>query len=352
MCWDCVDASTLQKLRENLCVGITLKGIGELRPVDKERILWTIITGVLPNHCLSGTTASFSPSMEQKTDVSSEALTGNEAHGATEPLSGRATEDNNSRSGTPGNGNEDEQSHDLDFEDRGESLSYGLRSGTTRNGAQGTYSSTSSSATTFVRRKGSQSVSSTEFSGTWRNTEEFSTALKPLDCNASKTLSPQQIQDEDVHAQATVVQGEPVASPSYASGTSFNSDMSAVKIRNQNSNNIDTGRATSTDPNAPRAGPHRQNSTTFQENLPGRVTQLPPKLSLPSFCSQYGLSDNLTIKLNGMRMPGPHALRHIDNQTLLSGGKWSLEMGELAELRDAEERWKESFSLGSGLPQE
>ncbi|KAK1226840.1 hypothetical protein PQX77_010144 [Marasmius sp. AFHP31] len=66
-------------------------------------------------------------------------------------------------------------------------------------------------------------------------------------------------------------------------------------------------------------------------------SEIPPKLSLDDFCEQYQLSANLKEKLNGMRIPGPHVLRLIKQDTLES----NLEIGEFAELRDAEERWRE-----------
>jgi len=63
-----------------------------------------------------------------------------------------------------------------------------------------------------------------------------------------------------------------------------------------------------------------------------------PKLELVEFCEYYGISAALKLKLEAICVDGPHALCWISNEALRTEGK--LAIGELATLRDAEQRWK------------
>ncbi|KAG1846151.1 hypothetical protein C8R48DRAFT_677938 [Suillus tomentosus] len=63
---------------------------------------------------------------------------------------------------------------------------------------------------------------------------------------------------------------------------------------------------------------------------------LRPKLSLLDFCNRFKLSRWLCEKLDNIDVTGPHCLRFLQNADLLGAG---LSLGELADIRDAEERW-------------
>lgn len=63
-----------------------------------------------------------------------------------------------------------------------------------------------------------------------------------------------------------------------------------------------------------------------------------PKISLVDFCLRYDLSHDVQLKLTTIKVTGPHALRYIDDATLREEGQ--LELGELADIRDAQERWQ------------
>lgn len=62
-----------------------------------------------------------------------------------------------------------------------------------------------------------------------------------------------------------------------------------------------------------------------------------PRVSLGDFCANYGLSDDIKDKLSTQRITGPHALFFITDTDLR--GTVGLTIGELADLRDAEEQW-------------
>jgi hypothetical protein len=62
-----------------------------------------------------------------------------------------------------------------------------------------------------------------------------------------------------------------------------------------------------------------------------------PRMALAQFCQLYELSASLQQKLEAVDVTGPHTLRLIDNAALTELAKLSI--GELAALRDAEERW-------------
>ncbi|KAG2063165.1 hypothetical protein BDR04DRAFT_1038966, partial [Suillus decipiens] len=87
----------------------------------------------------------------------------------------------------------------------------------------------------------------------------------------------------------------------------------------------------------------RQNpDTTAIQSVqqPPRPAQLPPRLSLEAFCDYYDLPCSVYNKLDGRQIMGPHLLRLISNDQLRT--ECALSIGELAAIRDAEERWKES----------
>jgi hypothetical protein len=63
----------------------------------------------------------------------------------------------------------------------------------------------------------------------------------------------------------------------------------------------------------------------------------PPKISVHVFCARFDLSPAIEAKLGGINVTGPHLLRLIDDTALQTEG--GLDLGELAGVRDAEERW-------------
>ncbi|TDL21574.1 hypothetical protein BD410DRAFT_297014 [Rickenella mellea] len=65
---------------------------------------------------------------------------------------------------------------------------------------------------------------------------------------------------------------------------------------------------------------------------------MPPKLSLAEFCSAYKLSESIETVLSSHRITGPHALRFVTDSFLLQ--EMHLMMGELADIRCAEESWQ------------
>ncbi|KAK7036566.1 hypothetical protein VNI00_011499 [Paramarasmius palmivorus] len=64
----------------------------------------------------------------------------------------------------------------------------------------------------------------------------------------------------------------------------------------------------------------------------------PPKLVLADFCQKYEVPRNLQEKLEELQIEGAHGLRFISDTIFLSS---KLSVGELALLRDAQERWME-----------
>jgi hypothetical protein len=63
----------------------------------------------------------------------------------------------------------------------------------------------------------------------------------------------------------------------------------------------------------------------------------PPKMTMDDFCWKFELSANIKEKLFRINITGPHLLRLIDNLALRTEA--GLDLGELAGVRDAEERW-------------
>jgi hypothetical protein len=65
-------------------------------------------------------------------------------------------------------------------------------------------------------------------------------------------------------------------------------------------------------------------------------------MRLQDFCMCFELSDTIQQKLDGMKITGPHGLRFVTDLDLRDVGK--LDVGELGDVRDAQERW----ALGLG----
>ncbi|KAF9233112.1 hypothetical protein BU15DRAFT_66876 [Melanogaster broomeanus] len=65
--------------------------------------------------------------------------------------------------------------------------------------------------------------------------------------------------------------------------------------------------------------------------------ELVPKMTLEAFCDRYDLSIFILQKLDVMKVTGPHGLRFISNEQLFDIGQ--LDVGEVADVRDAHERW-------------
>ncbi|KIJ15656.1 hypothetical protein PAXINDRAFT_133790 [Paxillus involutus ATCC 200175] len=80
-----------------------------------------------------------------------------------------------------------------------------------------------------------------------------------------------------------------------------------------------------------------------QRQLTKLSPALVPKMDLYTFCGHFNLSFTILQKLRSMKITGPHGLRFVSNTDLRESGK--LDIGELADVRDAEERW----SLGQGV---
>lgn len=68
------------------------------------------------------------------------------------------------------------------------------------------------------------------------------------------------------------------------------------------------------------------------------------RISLEVFCTRYDISDSLQEKLFRMGVQGPHGLRFLKDDDLRMEGQ--LLLGELGELRDAEERWRDGDRNG------
>jgi hypothetical protein len=66
-------------------------------------------------------------------------------------------------------------------------------------------------------------------------------------------------------------------------------------------------------------------------------------MTLFIFCECFDLSDFILQKHNVLKITRPHGLRFITNQQLIEMGQ--LDIGELADVHDAQERW----ALGMGL---
>jgi len=60
-------------------------------------------------------------------------------------------------------------------------------------------------------------------------------------------------------------------------------------------------------------------------------------MTLADFCEKFDLSVFILQKLDVLHVTGPHALRFISNQQLVEVG--GMDIGELADVRDAQERW-------------
>jgi hypothetical protein len=74
---------------------------------------------------------------------------------------------------------------------------------------------------------------------------------------------------------------------------------------------------------------------------PIRAAQV-PKMTLIAFCERFDISDFVLQKLDVLKITGPHGLRFVTDEQLVHAGQ--LDIGELADVRDAQERW----TLGQG----
>lgn len=71
----------------------------------------------------------------------------------------------------------------------------------------------------------------------------------------------------------------------------------------------------------------------------------PPPMSLVDFCQRYDLADSIKSKLDIIHIAGPHVLRLVtDSDLRVSGG---LDVGEVASLRDAQQRWIHALTLAA-----
>ncbi|EIM79739.1 uncharacterized protein STEHIDRAFT_163296, partial [Stereum hirsutum FP-91666 SS1] len=69
--------------------------------------------------------------------------------------------------------------------------------------------------------------------------------------------------------------------------------------------------------------------------------RLPPRLGLADFGTQYTISAETITQLRLMKVVGPHVLRLLSKEDLLAEG---LSRGQVAEVRDAEERWMKDIA--------
>ncbi|KAF9230467.1 hypothetical protein BU15DRAFT_57209, partial [Melanogaster broomeanus] len=67
--------------------------------------------------------------------------------------------------------------------------------------------------------------------------------------------------------------------------------------------------------------------------------ELVPKMTLDTFCDRYDLSIFILQKLDVMKVTGPHGLCFISNEQLFDIGQLDVGASEVADVRDAHERW-------------
>jgi hypothetical protein len=80
-----------------------------------------------------------------------------------------------------------------------------------------------------------------------------------------------------------------------------------------------------------------------QLNVPRSIcAALVPKMKLEDFCDWFDLLVIILQKLNILKVTGPHALHFVSDAQLVGIG--GMDIGELADVRDAQERW----TLGKG----
>lgn len=63
-----------------------------------------------------------------------------------------------------------------------------------------------------------------------------------------------------------------------------------------------------------------------------------PEITLETFCERYSLSVFILQKLDVLKITGPHGLHFVEDDALVEKG--NLDIGELADVRDAQERWR------------
>jgi hypothetical protein len=90
-------------------------------------------------------------------------------------------------------------------------------------------------------------------------------------------------------------------------------------------------------PPLPNNVPQNRSDPQAPPQTPSRSTTR-PKILLADFCARYDLSPTIEQKLVLIKIAGPHALRYINNTSLREEA--GLELGELADVRDAQERWQ------------
>jgi hypothetical protein len=77
--------------------------------------------------------------------------------------------------------------------------------------------------------------------------------------------------------------------------------------------------------------------------LPRPLRLPPPKMSTADFCAQFDLSPEIRDKLGSINIAGPHLLRLVADGALREEAR--LDLGELAGVRDAEERWMNELAV-------
>ncbi|KAH7919553.1 hypothetical protein BV22DRAFT_1199411 [Leucogyrophana mollusca] len=99
--------------------------------------------------------------------------------------------------------------------------------------------------------------------------------------------------------------------------------------------------------NNPPPPDHHNDHHRLHANAPRQVAPRPlrsahvPKMGLVAFCEHFALSAFVLEKLDVINVTGPHCLRFISDAQLTDA---ELSISELADLRDAQERW----ALGVG----
>ena len=80
-----------------------------------------------------------------------------------------------------------------------------------------------------------------------------------------------------------------------------------------------------------------------QLNVPHPIcAALVLKMKLKDFCDRFDLSVTILQKLDTLKVASPHALRFVSDTQLV--GNRGMDIGELADVRDAQEQW----TLGKG----
>jgi hypothetical protein len=82
--------------------------------------------------------------------------------------------------------------------------------------------------------------------------------------------------------------------------------------------------------------PPLQDITNTSQNS-SKYPDLPPKITMAVFCTQYGISDDICTKLINTKYTRPHAFAGITDKELMEDA--GLRCDKVADLRDGETQW-------------